>query len=67
MVEPVVPGMKNLRRMNTESHQEKATDTGMNMVKSNSMKIEPAWSMWIRAWFLWLVSWMWHGWMLEYN
>ena len=58
MVKPVVPGVKNLKKMSTVSHQEKATDTGMNMVKNNSMKIKPAWSMWIRAWFLRLFSWM---------
>ena len=59
--------VKNLRKMNIESHQEKAIDTGMSMEKNSSMKIEPTWSMWIRAWFLRLVSWMWHGWMLEHN
>ena len=39
--------------MNIGSHQAKATDTGMSMVKNNSMRIEPGWSMVIRAWFLW--------------
>ena len=45
-----VPVEKNLRKMNIESHQEKAIGTGMSTEKNSSMKIEPTWSMWIRGW-----------------